>query len=134
MAGVTKELYTKLLDIEVEEGVMPVEGRAERVKAHIEAEQYEEALYFMALYLIKAIVETYNVGEDEARAYIEELVKILDQLHMPNKNIEVLTRKFIWLLAKYTKVVRLNAILWGNFALAEKLKEEANFLEEAIFE
>jgi len=134
MGGVTKDVYARLLEIEVEEGVMPVESRAERVKAHIEAEQYEEALYFMALYLIKAVVETYNVGEDEIRAYIEELVKILDQLHMPNKNMEVLTRKFMWILAKYTKIVRLNAMLFGNFALAEKLKEEANFLEEAIFE
>jgi len=134
MEGVTKEIYTKLLEIEVEAGVMPTGGRAEAVEAHIEGQQYEEALYFMALYLIKAIVETYNVSEDETRAYIEELVKILDQLHMPNKNMEVLTRKFMWILAKYTKIVRLNAMLFGNFALAEKLKEEANFLEEAIFE
>ena len=134
MEGVTKEIYTKLLEIEVEAGVMPTGGRAEAVEAHIEGQQYEEALYFMALYLIKAIVETYNVSEDETRAYIEELVKILDQLHMPNKNMEVLTRKFMWILAKYTKIVRLNAMLFGNLALADKLKEEANFLEEAIFE
>lgn len=133
MEGVTKELYTKLLEIEVEEGVMPTGGRAEAVAAHIEAEQYEEALYFMAIYLIKAIVETYNIGQDESRAYIEELVKVLDLLHLPNKNIEVLTKRFIWILAKYTKVARLNAMLWGNEDLANKLKEEANFLEEAIY-
>lgn len=134
MASNIQELYKKFLDIEVKAGVMPTKGRAEAVEAHIEGQQYEEALHFMAIYLIKAIVEVYNLSEDEKRVYIDQLVKILDLLHLPNKSIEVLTKKFMWVLLKYTKVVRLNAVLWGDEALAEKLKEEANFLEETIFE
>jgi len=134
MEGVTKEIYTKLLDIEVEAGVMPTGGRAEAVEAHIEGQQYEEALHFMVIYLIKAIIEVYNLSEDEKRMYIDQLVRILDLLHLPNKSIEVLTKKFMWVLLKYTKVARLNAMLWGNEMLAQNLKEEANFLEEAIFE
>jgi len=114
MVSSLKELYKKLLEIEVEEDIIPMGSRVERILVHIEEGLYEEALHYMTIYLIKAIVETKVLTKDEKILYIDELIKILDLLPMPQKDINTATRRFMKILLKYLRALEIHRVFQNN--------------------